>query len=93
MRQLLSTITSLFRKIASYAFYCIRAILNFVILTIYTIHDEITLNYISQAIYKIDKLKYIFKKYRSQKINEKRSTKNNNTKENSIFNFYFNFFK
>ena len=35
----------------------------------------------------------MFKKYRSQKTNEKRSIKNNNIEKNSTFNFYFNFLK
>ena len=93
MKQLLFVIISLFRKIASYASYCIRTILNFVVLTIYIVHDEKTLNYLYHVIYRINKFKYVFKKYRSHENIENELIEKKNNEKKNVFKCHFNIFK
>ena len=47
------------------AMHCTRAVLDFVMLTSYTLHDEQTLSYMTAALERLDKLKPVFEKSRS----------------------------
>ena len=41
--------------------YCARAIVDFILLAQYKTHDDETLRYLEQALYRIDKTKVVFK--------------------------------
>jgi hypothetical protein len=41
--------------------HCAQAIIDFILLTYYKTHDDETLYYLEQALYKIDRTKVVFK--------------------------------
>jgi hypothetical protein len=67
--QLVPIVTSLLTLIALYAMLCVRVFLNFVMLTHYRSHDHQTLEYINYALYRINKLKNVFREFRVNKRN------------------------
>ena len=71
LKQLVVVLTSLLRKTYSYVLHCVRVVLDFVMLTNYNIHDETTLEYMKTVIYRINKFKTVFKKYRPWTKNTK----------------------
>ena len=77
-------LTSFLRKNKLYVLYYVRIMLNFVMLINYTIYNKTILNYIKTIIYRIDKLKTIFKKYCF--ILNSLKNKNSITKNNFHFN-------
>lgn len=66
VRQLIPVVTPLLDKACPAALHCARAILNFVVIAQYNFHVEDTLSYMGNALYRIDKLKMVFKNYRPQ---------------------------
>ena len=44
--------------------YCARAIVDFILLAQYKMHDDETLEYLDHALYRIDKTKAVFKQFR-----------------------------
>lgn len=60
----MTVITPLLIKHVPAALHCARAIFDFVTLAQYTSHDSDTLRYMQQALYRIDRLKAVFRKYR-----------------------------
>lgn len=63
VQQLMTIITFLLIKRVSAALHCAWAIFDFVTLAQYTFHDSDTLRYMQHALYCINKLKAIFRKY------------------------------
>ena len=63
---------------------CAKTIINFITIAQYKTHDEQILSYIKQTLYRINKFKIVFAKYKSQ------DTIENNDDENES---YFNIFK
>ena len=43
------------------AMYCARAIVDFILLVQYKTHNDETLHYLEQALYRIDKTRIVFK--------------------------------
>ena len=87
MTQFVSAITSLLIKKRNTTIHCAQAIMNFVMLTQYISYDENILNYMKHALYRINNLKTIFVKYRSQNTTYDENDEND---ENEI---RFNIFK
>ena len=61
VRQLLPVVAPMLESSHSAALHCTRAILDFVMLSTYASHDETTLGYLEHALYRIDKLKPVFR--------------------------------
>ena len=59
------------------AMHCARAIIDFILLTQYKTHDDETLCYLEQALYRIDRTKVVFKRFRPI----------NKAKDEGLFNF------
>ncbi len=57
VHQLIAIVTSLLIRKASNALYCAQALMNFVIMTQYQLHDNESLRYMNNTIYKINVLK------------------------------------
>ena len=87
MTQFVSAITSLLIKKRNTTIHCARAIMNFVMLAQYVFHDENILSYMKHALYRINNLKTIFVKYRSQ------NTTHDENDENDENEIHFNIFK
>ena len=66
LRQLISVVALLLVDYAPAALHCARAVLDFVMMAQYNYHNEDTLSYMSHALYRIDKLKRVFKESRPQ---------------------------
>lgn len=64
IRQLIPVLAPLLVKTAPSALQYARAVLDFVMLAMYHAHDDKTLSYIGQALYRIDKFKLVFAAYR-----------------------------
>ncbi len=64
VHQLIMIVTSLLIRKASDALYCARALMNFVMMTQYQSHDDESLRYMNNAIYRINVLKEVFKQFR-----------------------------
>lgn len=64
VRQLLPVITPLFVHTAPMAVLFARAVLDFVMMAQYRTHDAETLRYMDHALYRMDKLKEIFRGFR-----------------------------
>jgi len=63
VHQLIAIVTSLLIRKASNALYCAQALMNFVIMTQYQSHDDESLRYMNNTIYKINVLKKVFKQF------------------------------
>ena len=83
MHQLISMLASLLTSISLTVMKCVRAIMNFAILTHYRTHDEDTLFYMNNVLTRISLLKDVFRKYRFRK----------NTNQTEYNEKHFNFFK
>ena len=59
IRQLIPVIAPLLTTKEPGAMHCARAIVDFILLTQYKTHDDETLRYLEQALYRIDKTKEI----------------------------------
>lgn len=66
VRQLLPVIAPLLQRHSPDALHCARAILDFVTIAQYRAHDDSTLQYLEQALYRIDKTKGVFRAYRTK---------------------------
>ena len=66
VRQLVAVTTPLLAGKRDFAIHCCRAIIDFVMLAMYESHDEHTLSYLEEAIYRIHHLKTVFAQYRPQ---------------------------
>ena len=86
MIQFVLAITFLFIKKRDTTIHYARAIMNFVMLAQYVFHDENTLNYMKYALYRINSLKTIFVKYRSQ--NTTYDENNENDENETRFNIF-----
>ena len=64
IRQLIPVIAPLLSTKVPSAMYCARAIVDFILLAQYKTHDDETLRYLEQALYRIDKTKVVFKRFR-----------------------------
>ena len=64
IRQLIPVIAPLLSTKVPGAMYCARAIVDFILLAQYKTHDDETLRYLEQALYRIDKTKVVFKRFR-----------------------------
>ena len=64
VRQLLPVVAPLLESSHPAALHCTRAILDFVMLSTYASHDETTLSYLDNTLYRIDKLKTVFRNSR-----------------------------
>ncbi len=64
VRQLMTVITPLLIDTVPAALHCARAIFDFVTLAQYTSHTGHTLRYMAHALWRIDRLKRVFRKYR-----------------------------
>jgi hypothetical protein len=65
LRQLIPVITPLLSKKFPDAMQCTRAIVDFITMASYRTHDESTLQYLDQALYRIDKTKEAFRSVRA----------------------------
>jgi len=63
VHQLIAIVTSLLIRKASDALYCARAFMNFVMMTQYQSHNDESLRYMNNAIYRINVLKEVFKQF------------------------------
>ncbi len=63
VHQLIAIVTSLLIRKASDALYCAQALINFVMMTQYWSHDDESLHYMNNAIYRINVLKEVFKQF------------------------------
>ncbi len=63
MHQLIAIVTSLLIRKASDALYCAQALMNFVMMTQYWLHDDESLHYMNNAIYRINVLKEVFEQF------------------------------
>jgi len=70
LHQLVSIVASLLTSIALHAMLCVRVFLNFVMLAHYRSHDNQTFKYINYALYRINKLKNVFREFRVDKRNQ-----------------------
>ena len=66
VRQLVPAITPLLIGKRDAAIHCARAVMDFVTLAQYISHDENTLSYMEHSLYRLDRLKTVFSKYRPQ---------------------------
>ena len=64
VRQLLPVVAPLLEASHPAALHCARAVLDFVMLSTYASHDDTTLGYLEHALYRIDKLKSVFRNSR-----------------------------
>src|SRR5580692_6023507 len=64
IRQLIPVLAPLLSTKVPGAMYCARAIVDFILLAQYKTHDDETLRYLEQALYRIDKTKVVFKRFR-----------------------------
>ena len=64
-RQLIPVLAPLLTKDSPYVMHCIRAIIDFVKFARYISHTEETLGYMQHALFRMDKIKEVFRKYRS----------------------------
>jgi hypothetical protein len=62
--QLISVLAPLLSTKVSEAMHCARAIIDFILLAQYKTHDDETLRYLEQALYRIDRTKVVFKRFR-----------------------------
>jgi len=63
VHQLIAIVTSLLIRKASDALYCAQALINFVMMTQYWLHNNESLHYMNNAIYRINVLKEVFKQF------------------------------
>ncbi len=63
VHQLIAIVTSLLIRKASDALYCAQALINFVMMTQYWSHDDESLHYMNNTIYRINVLKEVFKQF------------------------------
>jgi len=94
IQQFISAITSLLLDKQNATIQCARVIMNFIMPAQYEFHDEITLSYMKQALYQINKLKMMFIKYRSQNITYNEDNENEthfNILKLYIINHYMTF--
>ncbi|KAI9840208.1 MAG: hypothetical protein M1837_001836 [Sclerophora amabilis] len=66
IHQFIPVVAPLLTAHAPAALHCARAIIDFVIMARYRTHDEDTVRYMSHALYRVDKLKEVFRQYRPQ---------------------------
>ena len=71
LHQFVAMMTSLFISFASHVMLCVRTFINFVMLIHYRTHDDLILNYMKHALYRIQKLKNVFRESRKNKRNKK----------------------
>src|SRR6266436_1200354 len=64
IRQLIPVIAPLLSTKEPGAMHCARAIVDFILLAQYKTHDDETLRYLEQALYRIDRTKVVFKQFR-----------------------------
>ena len=86
IRQLIFVITSLLLEKRNAAIHCARAVMNFVMFVQFVSHDESILSYMIHALYKLNNLKNVFFKYRSQSTID--DVENENEKFFNIFKLY-----
>ena len=84
LKQFVFVIVSFLIKKRDVIIHCARVIMTFVMLIQYTFHNENTLNYMKQVLYRIDNMKIVFVKYKFQNIARN---------ENDEDEIYFNTFK
>ena len=77
----MSIIVFFFTKEKSYAVHFIKIVVNFVLLTQYSTHNNLTLNYLKNALFRINTLKDVFREHRF--LNKKTKKKHFN-----IFKFH-----
>ena len=63
VHQLIAIVTSLLIRKASNALYCAQALMNFVMMIQYQSHDDESLHYMNNVIYRINVLKEVFKQF------------------------------
>ncbi len=63
VHQLIAIVTLLLIRKASDALYCARALINFVMMIQYRLHDDKSLSYMNNVIYRINILKEVFKQF------------------------------
>ncbi len=63
VHQLIAIVTSLLIRKASDALYCAWTLMNFVMMTQYWLHDDKSLHYMNNVIYRINVLKEVFKQF------------------------------
>ncbi len=63
VHQLITIVTSLLIRKASDALYCAQALMNFMMMIQYRLHDDESLRYMNNAIYRINVLKEVFKQF------------------------------
>ena len=71
IRQMIVVLTFLLITRKSTAMHYMRIICDFITMIQYRSHDENTFQYMKQTMYKIDKLKWMFKTYRLKNTNDK----------------------
>ena len=71
LHQFVAMMILLFISFVSHVMLCVRAFMNFIMLTHYRIHDNLILSYMKHALYRIQKLKNIFRESRKDKRNKK----------------------
>jgi len=64
IRQLIPVLAPLLSTKVPGAMHCARAIIDFILLAQYKTHDDETLRYLEQALYRIDRTKVVFKQFR-----------------------------
>jgi hypothetical protein len=64
IRQLIPVLAPLLSTKVPGAMHCARAIVDFILLAQYKTHDDETLRYLEQALYRIDRTKAVFKRFR-----------------------------
>jgi hypothetical protein len=64
IRQLIPILAPLLSVKVPGAMHCARAIVDFILLAQYKTHDDETLRYLEQALYRIDRTKAVFKRFR-----------------------------
>ena len=64
IRQLIPVLAPLLSVKVPGAMHCARAIVDFILLAQYKTHDDETLRYLEQALYRIDRTKAVFKRFR-----------------------------
>ena len=60
----MSIITFFLTKEKSYAVHFIKTVVNFVLLIQYSTHDDLTLNYLKNALFRINILKDVFREHK-----------------------------
>ena len=89
MTQFISAITFFLIEKRNTIIYCVRAIINFVMLAQYIFYNKNILNYIKHTLYQIKNLKTIFVKYQSQNTMHDKNNENDENKTHfNIFKFY-----